>query len=129
MNTTRILRRSILFLTIVYWSLIVTLTHMPHPPRVGPPMSDKLQHFIGYGILTSLVYLSMWSIRPDFRRTWFWAPTIVLFYGALDEWTQPLTGRTCDIHDWLADFAGAAVAVIVLLALWRWLIASRLQTR
>jgi len=34
-------------------------------------------------------------------------------YGAFDELTQPLFGRSASWGDWLADMVGAAVAVIV----------------
>jgi VanZ family protein len=47
-----------------------------------------------------------------------------LVYGLIDEITQPLTGRSCDIYDWLADLAGAGMAVGLLSGV-KWLWRSR----
>ena len=123
------LRYAVLMVTILYWLFILLMTHLPKPPHIGPQLNDKQQHFIGYGILASLMYLSLWATRPRLRWDWLYAMAIVLAYGALDEWTQPLTGRTCDIYDWLADFAGVAAAVAVLAALRYCLIACRIEKR
>ena len=125
----KILRYTVLIVTILYWMLILVMTHMPHPPHIGPALNDKQQHMIGYSILASLMYLSLWATRPRLRWTWLYASAIVLAYGALDEWTQPLTGRTCDIYDWLADLVGVAVAISVLAGLRYCLIACRLEKR
>ena len=40
---------------------------------------------------------------------------IVMLSAAIDEWTQPLVGRVCDLNDWFADTIGAAIAVCVFL--------------
>ncbi len=39
--------------------------------------------------------------------------TYVTRSSAMDELTQPLSGRTCDVNDWFADLAGAAAGVAV----------------
>ena len=108
------LRRLILGALILYWGFALTMTHMPHPPPVGPPVSDKLIHFLAYGVLSGLLFLAMWMSRPNMR----WLPAVVLgiilTYAAFDEITQPLFHRDCELGDWLADSAAGVVAVSVL---------------
>jgi len=121
----KILRRILLVVTILYWMLILTLTHWPRPPHFGPQISDRLQHFLGFGVLTSLLYMSFWASWPTKRWTAMYTVLIVLSYGVLDEWTQPLFGRSLElthrVGDWLADMAGAGVAMGVLVGV-RWMI-------
>ena len=109
-----VLRRFILVALILYWAFALTMTHMPHPPPVGPPVSDKLIHFLAYGLLSGLLFLALWMSRPNMR----WLPAVVLgiilAYAAFDEITQPLFHRDCEFGDWLADSAAGVVAVTVL---------------
>ena len=109
-----VLRRFILIALIVYWGFALTMTHLPHPPPIGPPVSDKLIHFLAYGLLSGLLFLAMWMWRPNMR----WLPAvvlgIVLAYAAFDEITQPLFHRDCEFGDWLADSAAGVIAVSVL---------------
>jgi VanZ family protein len=44
---------------------------------------------------------------------------ILALYGAFDEQTQKLVGRHCDLRDWFADMAGAALAVGLMMILRR----------
>jgi VanZ family protein len=91
--------------TAIYWITIFALTHVPVTiPKRGP--GDKTIHFVVYAILGVLLWL---SIKP---RRWM-IPAMVgmlMVYGAIDELTQPLVGRSCEFNDWLADSAGAVVA-------------------
>lgn len=116
----KLLRRLLLASVLGYWAFICYLTHAPRLPNIGPSVSDKTAHFLSYGLLSGLLYLTLWLIRPASR----WLPlivlAIVLSYGAVDEWTQPFFMRDCDLLDWLADAAGATLAVTVLgTAHWR----------
>jgi hypothetical protein len=36
----------------------------------------------------------------------------IISFASIDELTQPLVGRTCDVADWLADCAGTAVSIV-----------------
>jgi VanZ family protein len=109
-----VLRRLILAALILYWGFALTMTHIPHPPPIGPQVSDKLIHFLAYGLLSGLLFLALWISRPNLR----WLPLIVLgiimAYAAFDELTQPLFHRDCEFGDWLADSAAGVVAVSVL---------------
>jgi len=109
-----VLRRVITVALILYWVFALTMTHLPKPPPIGPPVSDKVIHFLAYGLLTGLLFLALWVSRPSMR----WLPLIVLgiimAYAAFDELTQPIFHRDCEFGDWLADSAAAVVAVTVL---------------
>jgi len=103
-------RYALLLLLCLYWALILTLTHIPKPPPVGPYIGDKTEHFLAYGALGGLLFLTLWVWRPSMRRLPMVVLGICLAYGAVDEWTQPIFGRTCDLKDWLADAAASVIA-------------------
>lgn len=107
----KLLRNLLLALLLGYWILLATLTHMPRLPQGGPQLGDKTAHFLAYGALGGLLFLTLWTLRP--RLPWLPAMAlgIALAYGAVDELTQPLSGRICEFGDWLADASGAAIAV------------------
>ena len=104
----------------IYWLLLLVGTHLPwnSGPRFAQ-LSDKVLHFAGFA---GLAWLLAWmlSFRSELTKT---RSVIVVFicglYGAIDELTQPLSGRTCEFNDWLADLAGAAAGVTMF-----WLIST-----
>ncbi|MGE5611395.1 MAG: VanZ family protein [Bacillota bacterium] len=117
----KILRRTFIALTAAYWLFALLMTHLPKPPALGPSMGDKGQHVAGYGLLAGMLYLTIWICRPTTRWIGLYVILTVLAYGAIDEWTQPWAGRTCDFGDWLSDLAGVVVAVGLLAgAKWFW---------
>ena len=109
-----------LILCLITFGFAFYTTHVPpsNLPRIG--RFDKLLHFAGF------VYLGMmalWQVLPagqmmSRRRIW---PilALVIAYATLDEVTQPLVQRDCEITDWLADVLGAVVGVFLLFALHR----------
>jgi VanZ family protein len=101
-----------------YWLSLLTATHWPKLPGIDVPGKDKTLHVVAFAILTGLL-LNVLARRAAATRgmvTVLAAVAIVAFYGMLDEWTQPYTGRTCDIFDWLADMAGAISVALIYLA-------------
>jgi VanZ family protein len=82
-----------------------------HSRVAGPEIvnSDKLVHFMVYGLLATLVC--------RLGRGWqgaAWALLAVSAFGATDEWHQSfIPGRSCELGDWIADTLGAAVAVLL----------------
>ena len=70
----KILRWSLQIILAVYWLFAVVMTHIPKPPPMGPEVSDKLIHFLAYGLLGGLLFLTMWVARPGMR----YLPGIVL---------------------------------------------------
>ncbi|MDE1916349.1 MAG: hypothetical protein KGJ57_04640 [Sphingomonadales bacterium] len=92
---------------------VLYLTLTPHPPQVALdnlPYGDKIEHFTAFGALAAMA-------RLGFMRIKGWQLLEHLsFLGALIEVAQASPGlaRDCDWHDWLADTAGAAVALAAL---------------
>ena len=106
--------------TIVYWCGLFALTHIPAPKLPIHPRNDKAIHFAAYGGLATALFLSMRfaSSKPP-AKVAVTVLAILLAYGAIDEWTQLLVNRSCEMADWHADAAGAAVAVTLLTLLSR----------
>lgn len=103
---------------IIYWILLFTLTSLPSQaiPSVG--VSDKIEHFGAFFILSSLFYLTMLFQKKSETLKKYALPItffIITFYGALDELHQLLIpGRSCELNDLLADTVGALIAIIIL---------------
>jgi VanZ family protein len=119
----------------VYWIFMLLQTHLPSPwsPVSGVPHSDKLLHFMGFGVLGGLLTLVLaWRIDragklvAELRSAWPTAIVVAALYGLLDEATQPFTGRTFQWADWFADIAGAAAGTAGMAAL---VLTGRLQGR
>ena len=83
----------------------------------GPsiPGIDKVTHFSVYGLLATLVV----RLGHSARSAWI-SLLIISGYGLTDEWHQSFTpGRSVELADWLADTAGAAMAIL-LYRKWTW---------
>ena len=117
------LRRILWALTLGYWVTLFVFTHLPPSKLPHVNVSDKLEHFLAYGLLSFMGGVTLWVAFPN-RRWVFRVPLLIVVgaaaYGAFDELTQPLTHRTCDIHDWYADCTGALGAAVVLVAFQRY---------
>ena len=112
------IRRIALIACIVAWAGAITATHLP--PRDLPSMevSDKLLHTVGFGGLAGIFGLTLAAYGKGRRRRLILMLAIMPLYGALDELTQPIFGRDCDVMDWVFDVIGTASAfVLVELAL------------
>jgi VanZ family protein len=96
--------------TALYWAGIFVLTHLPPAQVPKTRVSDKLLHFWVYAVLTALLHVSLWPTRRSAWVLGVGAVIVALTYGAVDEMTQPLIGRTCSLQDWYANAAGAVVA-------------------
>lgn len=104
--------------TAVYAVVLVAATHYPKPEEfLGPNApSDKLLHFMAYGVLgllaaATLLAYGRWS-RPNAVR---------LFVGLalaaiLDELTQPLCSRAAEPLDWFFDVIGLALGIATVVA-------------
>jgi VanZ family protein len=51
------------------------------------------------------------GLSPRPVVVWFLA---LIGYGVLDETTQPLAGRSCELGDWLADVSGAVLGMLLM---------------
>jgi VanZ family protein len=107
----RVVRVILWVICAAYWVALFTLTHLPRVPAVGQRVQDKLAHFMAYGVLAGVLYLVLWASKSPQKRAAYFVIAVTLLYGAMDEITQPLVGRSCELYDWLADAAGAGAAV------------------
>lgn len=81
------------------------------PGPEGIPFFDKFAHFGAYGLLGTLWARALGHGGASWR-TVIWAAVIASVYGATDELHQSFNpGRSVEFADWVADTAGAALAV------------------
>lgn len=110
----------------IYWPLLLFALHWPIPlSRFPSNHSDKLVHVLLYGVFAFLAagvietqagYFP-WFARQRRAQRMLLVLLAVTLHGLCDEVTQPLTGRTFDWWDLLADMLGAVVALAVFLCL------------
>jgi VanZ family protein len=101
-------------LTAAYWVIIFVITHLPPSGLPRMRVSDKGAHFIGYGLLSAGLFVSLSLTGLAARRCAIVVLLIAMGYGAFDEWSQQFVRRTSELDDWLADVGGALVAVGVM---------------
>lgn len=97
---------------------------LPEPPLVGG--FDKAQHFIAYFVLGTLALRGALMFPLKLRiGPYIQALILASLYGASDEFHQHFVpGRTMDVRDWLADTAGALIALALV-----WLYYHYIQTK
>ncbi len=102
---------------IIYWGILFAATTLPtqHMPKTG--INDKIEHFLGYFLLTFLLCNTLYFQDKKVTMKKFpvaLALGIVAFYGMVDELHQYfIPGRFCDINDWIADVIGALIAGVL----------------
>ena len=114
------------WLVIPFWALLFVGTHLPPSKLPIRPrhVSDKVQHFCSYGILTGLLLLALGSGVNGQRSSNGTGVSLALLallgvagYGLFDEMTQPAFGRSFEWLDWCANIAGALFALGLVLGL------------
>lgn len=96
----------------LFWACIIASTFVMlidlTPKTGGWPYWDKVQHIVGFGILTTLGCFAYVQ-----KKVWVCAGLVT--YGALIEYFQSaLTiSRTASFGDWLADIFGVIMAIAV----------------
>jgi VanZ family protein len=97
----------------LYWMLLLVATHWPKihfPHGSTPDYLDKLVHFGLYATLAGLIFAVLTARRlprgASLARRFLLVVLIAVVYGAIDEVTQPWTGRDCDVFDWMSDACG-----------------------
>ena len=87
-------------------------------PKVDIINADKFLHMAIYGLLCFLCYISIIHLNNDgffVRNAVSMSFLIATVYGASDEFHQYFVpNRSCELWDWLADFAGAAIAALII---------------
>lgn len=101
---------------VLYWIVLFIATTLPgnDVPSIG--VSDKIEHFSAYAVLSVLLcftYLFQRKFRLLYSRPFLMTILTVTVYGALDELHQLLIpGRSCDIFDLMADVIGASLGLL-----------------
>jgi VanZ family protein len=102
---------------IIYWIILLTATSLPGNDVPDFHVSDKIEHFTGYAVLTIfLCFTLMLQSKFQFMKKHAYIITLLMVsvYGALDELHQLfIPGRSCDIRDWIADTSAAYFGVLV----------------
>lgn len=104
---------TVVYAGIIYWKSSSSTSSVPLPYH-----TDKLAHFVEFGLLCLLTCWALSTVRIGNRwiHKTILAIGLVSLYGISDEFHQLFTpNRTVDIFDWLADTAGAVTAAF----LWR----------
>ncbi len=102
---------------IIYWIILFILTSLPSSMAITTDVSDKVNHFGAYGLLSVLLYLNLYfqdkiEVLNKFPATF--TVLIASIYGMVDEIHQMFVpGRSAEFLDWLADFSGSLVAVLI----------------
>ncbi|HEX7518682.1 MAG TPA: VanZ family protein [Candidatus Deferrimicrobium sp.] len=95
-------------------ALTLTLTSIPNP-EFGPlfPGADKIAHFGFYGVAGFLFVLWRREIGKSAAMAVVWAAIFAALLGAVDEFHQQwIPGRSMELLDWVADFAGGTAGGI-----------------
>ncbi|MFM9032630.1 MAG: VanZ family protein [Opitutaceae bacterium] len=91
--------------------MVLIFTASSRSSVAGPRIThfDKVVHFSVYGLLGTLACRAMRG-----RSKAWWALLAVSAFGATDEWHQYFVpGRSSELGDWIADTAGAGVAILL----------------
>lgn len=95
-----------IWLTLIFGIVIAWGTLMPLEELPPVPGTDKLQHFVAFGVFVLPVCLLMPA------RTWL-IFAIAVLYGALIEIIQPYVNRYGEMGDFWADAGGAVIGVVI----------------
>jgi len=111
-------QRLIALATAAYAGVLVFATHYPKPEELvgGRLPSDKLLHFVAYGLLGLLAAL---MLRARGRLVGHTAPLLaagLAAWAVIDEATQPLFGRAADPLDWVYDVIGITLGIGAIVA-------------
>lgn len=102
---------------IIYWCILFILTSLPSGIAISTDVSDKINHFGAYGLLSVLLYSCM-HFQEKYKLFKNYPATFTLFfasiYGLLDEIHQMFVpGRSAEFLDWIANFLGSVTAVLI----------------
>ncbi|MBV9463377.1 MAG: VanZ family protein [Verrucomicrobiae bacterium] len=108
-------QRAALWGPVLLWMGLIfylsSLSSVPLPQTF--PGIDKVAHLGAYSILGFFIFRALRGSGARFRTAAFVAVIAGSLYGASDEWHQSFVpGRDVELGDWLADTAGAALAIL-----------------
>jgi VanZ family protein len=105
--------------TAAYAVVLVAATHYPKPEEfLGPNApSDKLLHFMAYGVLGLLAAATLWAYGRWTPRSPLKLLAALALAAIVDEVTQPLCSRAAEPLDWVFDVIGLAIGIAVIASL------------
>ncbi len=94
---------------------IVTLSLLPHPPKILNPFafSDKVFHALAYTVFSILLFFSLKTRFTTYRWTAPLTLILVLLFGGTIEIIQPYFSRSKDFYDFLSDTAGGVTGIFL----------------
>lgn len=95
---------------VLYLLVIVVLSLIPSPELPNVKLSDKLEHAIAYAGLATLLVAGV-NLRRVSARSLVLAFVIANLFGIGLELIQPMTGRTRDVNDMIANFIGSLIGL------------------
>ncbi len=103
----------IVYIVVLTWLLAVPSVKFVESFEV----SDKIEHFFAFFVLTFLFGFSA-HFQTRFKKyskaVFIMVLLISALYGAATEIMQYFVpGRSCDFFDWLMDFSGAIIGMVV----------------
>lgn len=108
------------WLPAIAWAVIILVgTSLPRVPGPDVDNADKLAHLIAYFVLGALVARAFRGGTKLDRAQWAGLTVVAgSLYGLLDELHQiPLPERSCSAGDLVADVAGVALGVVMIMLL------------
>jgi VanZ family protein len=99
-----------------YWVFLFCATHLPKPRIPGEiPKSDKLVHFIVFGVLAFLFWRYVQTYARSLSPHFVWIAFVTLgAYAAVDEYLQQYVNRATSLSDLLANLGGIIIVLTVL---------------
>jgi VanZ family protein len=110
----------------IYWATLLILTSLPGHDLPNFNVSDKLEHFLAFCVLATLLGLSLF-VQGKYLKLKKYSSSVTLLivgiYAALDELHQLfIPGRYCEFLDWIADFTGALAGIIIITLVLKYLV-------
>lgn len=105
-------RRTILAFCVAVWLAALVITHLPASNLPSLGVKDTKLHLMGYAGIASFFWLTLAAYGVGLGRRVLLGLAVLAAYGALDELTQPIFGRSADSLDFLADMLGASAALL-----------------
>jgi len=101
---------------IIYWIILLSATSIPADSVPTTGVSDKIEHFLAYFILSILLASTLFfQNKFTILKKYYLLSTLIIasVYGAIDELHQLLVpGRSCELLDWLSDIGGVMLGII-----------------
>ncbi|MFR9546635.1 MAG: VanZ family protein [Rikenellaceae bacterium] len=116
------LRVAMVVATIFYWVVISTLSLVSFSndiPEIKIPYIDKIVHFLFYIGLNFLLLTTLFVMNKDSWRYIIGVTLVAILYGVVIELIQPLTGRSCEVLDIVANSMGAISGVLLFIPIRR----------